>query len=683
MKKLLITIVVLFVLAAGGLYAIAKLAPMDRIKQEAVTAVKTQTGRDLSFEDAKLSFWPQIGLTLQNATFSNATWSKEKNMVSLKNLDIRLAVMPLLEKRVEVSKVVLVEPVIYLEKAADGKVNWEMTAAKKETAETPEKKQANTDTGMALAFNGLEITKGSVTYNDLQQGKIEKIEDLNLTLDFQNMDQPAKINAKAAYRGKPVTIDMSVDKPADIANGKSSAASIDVASDVINATINGIVMTSGTYLKNGSIEARISSLPDLLAWVTGQTAEKAPFKKISFSAKANATDKALTLNDAVLSLDDILAKGHVNLGYGSAKPSLKADLSLDKIDLDRFVGGADAAASANAAPKGDQGWDTTPIDLSGLNAVDADVTLNTKGFSVKGVEVGPSVLKADLKGGQLKASSTPASLFGGTFNATVGASAPASSYSFSFDMKGVQAKPVLSKFAGFEKLSGAVDADIDVTSSGKSQKAIVEALNGKGAVTFRNGELEGIDLVNIAKMVQQRLSNMNVGSGKTEFVSLGGTFTIAKGIVTNNDFAMKGPLVQASGSGTVNLPQKSLKYRVTPVLTASSAVDNAKGLKVPVDIFGPFSAIKIVPDFASMVKNVLENPEDAKAALKGVKEQGKALETNFKDIKKDLKQDPAKAISNILGGGLLGGKAATTAPAAEVPAATTAAPVAAEPATTP
>ena len=110
MKKFLISIVVLFVLIAGGLFAVAALAPMDKIKAEAVRAVKSATGRDLAFSDAKISIWPQIGLTLQDATFSNAEWSDEKSMASLKGLDIRLAVMPLLQKKVEVSKVVLVEP---------------------------------------------------------------------------------------------------------------------------------------------------------------------------------------------------------------------------------------------------------------------------------------------------------------------------------------------------------------------------------------------------------------------------------------------------------------------------------------------------------------------------------------------------------------------------------------------
>jgi len=176
-------------------------------------------------------------------------------------------------------------------------------------------------------------------------------------------------------------------------------------------------------------------------------------------------------------------------------------------------------------------------------------------------------------------------------------------------------------------------------------------------VTFKNGALTGIDFVNIAQMIQRGLQDAGVGEGKTEFVDLGGTFTIASGIVTNNDFRMRGPLVQAGGSGTVDLPRKYLKYRVTPVLTASSGAENASGVGVPVDITGPFSNIRVRPDFKTVIQNAVSNPE-------AIKEQGKALEQNLKNLKGDLKKDPGAAIQNLLGGGgLFGGQQPAPAPA--------------------
>ncbi|HCS23973.1 MAG TPA: hypothetical protein DIW20_09510, partial [Rhodospirillaceae bacterium] len=462
--------------------------------------------------------------------------------------------------------------------------------------------------------------------------------------------------------GKRVQLVMSVEKPKALMDGQRSKGTLVINTDVAKADIAGDFATSGTYLNADRMTADVASLSGLVAWLTKKPAEKLPFEKISFSSKADISNQALSLHGAVLTLDEVEAKGALRVGYAAARPAVYARLEVNKIDLDRFMGGDAAASSgASAASAGGQtDWDATPIDFSGLRAVDADVQLKTQGFSVRGVEVGASTLRAELENGALKASSSEASLFGGLFSADMLLAVPASGaahQTFNFKMKDVQAQPVLEKFADFKKLSGAADANVSVTSKGVSQKEIISNLNGNGNVTFKNGALTGIDFVNIAQMIQRGLQDAGVGEGKTEFVDLGGTFTIASGIVTNNDFRMRGPLVQAGGSGTVDLPRKYLKYRVTPVLTASSGAENASGVGVPVDITGPFSNIRVRPDFKTVIQNAVSNPE-------AIKEQGKALEQNLKNLKGDLKKDPGAAIQNLLGGGgLFGGQQPAPAPA--------------------
>jgi AsmA protein len=279
---------------------------------------------------------------------------------------------------------------------------------------------------------------------------------------------------------------------------------------------------------------------------------------------------------------------------------------------------------------------------------------------LKVIDVGASDLSVNVNNGVLKASASQAALLGGSFKSTLMAntSTDVPTFGFSFNMKDVESKPVLAAFADFKNLSGKVDADIDVTARGKSQKEMIESLDGKGAATFKNGAFEGIDLVNIAKLLQQNLGDMGVGEGKTEFIDLGGTFTIAKGIATNKDLKMRGPLVQASGSGDIDLPKKFLRYRVIPVLTASSAVEGAKGISVPVDIKGPFSAIKVKPDYKSVIVNTLKDPSAVKDTIKNAQEQ-----------LKNIKNDPGAALEGLLGGrGLFGSKPKQpeTAPEPEV-----------------
>lgn len=667
-KKLAILFIVLAVIIGGGMYALMTFAPMDYLQEKAKFVVKEKTGRDLAFADARISVWPHVGLTLKDVTFSSADWATEKNMVRLGEMDVHVALRPLFEKRIEVIRFVMNQPEINLEVSPDGKKNWEFPAmAKEDKADKSSSESGAADAALAgFKLNEFVISKGKVTLNDRQQKKITSADTVNITVSFPDIESAFQLDGSLNYLGKRIQLVMGVDKPKALMAGEPTPGSLIVKSDVLDATVAGTFATAGTMLDNGKIEAQVKSLSGLVGWLTQAQAGDLPFEKISFVSGAQFTTDKLTLKGAGLVLDEIEAKGDVSLSVAGVRPQLVARLSLNKIDLDRFMGGgADAAKDASAAPaksepQGD--WDATPIDFSGLKAVDADVVLQTQGFSVKGVDVGASTLTAVLKNGDLKASSSDASLFGGRFSSDVSlaTSSGTPKQSFNFKMSDVQAQPVLVKFADFGNLTGAADANVSVTSSGNSQKAIISALAGNGAVTFKNGALTGIDFVNIATMIQRGLQDAAIGGGKTEFVDLGGTFKIAAGIVSNDDFRMRGPLVQASGTGTIDLPRKYLKYRVTPVLTASSGVDNAKGVRVPVDIVGPFSNVRVKPDFKAVIQDTLKDPEALKA-------QGKALEQNFKDIKKDIKKDPGAAIQNLLGGGvggLLGGskKPAETAP---------------------
>lgn len=670
MKKLLISVGVIVVLLFAGMFAIAHLAPIDKIKAEVIAAVKKQTGRDLAFTDAKVMFWPAIGVQLKDVTFSNAAWSGEKTMASLGSMDVRLAVVPLLHKEVEVKKFVLSQPVIHLEKGADGRANWTFDGA----ADEAKKDSAPTSAGggdMAFRFSEFQIEKGTVTYDDRQSGQSVKLDNIDITLNLPDFDSAAKLQGAADYLGQRVKVNLDLEKPKAFSEGKPSAGSLTLDTALAKASLAGTLATSGAMLQNGKISADIASLSKLNAWLNKTAAKPMPFEKVSFNSAAAVANDTLTLKGAALKLDDIDANGDMSVNYGGAKPSVNGTLSVGKIALDRFTGGATGDA-APAKGNGNEGWSAEKIDFSGLKSLNADLTLKTGGFSLKGADVGPSVLNVSLKEGNLHFTSSDAALFGGKFSSDLSVnSAPATpTMAFRFKMDGVDAEPVLTTFAGFDKLSGKVDANVDVTAAGQFQKAIVNALQGSGAATFRNGALKGIDLANIAKSIQGGLTNMNIGGGKTDFVELGGTFKITNGVAHNDDLKMRGPLLQCTGAGDINLPAKSLNYRVVPVLTASSGVDNAKGLTIPVIISGPFSGISVRPDMKGMIENFAGNKEAVKETLQNAKENLKDMKTNLKDLKKD-------PIGGLLGGGLFGKKTATEAAAPETSGAIAPAPAAA------
>lgn len=686
-KRLVIVVAVLGVLAGGSLYALSKFAPLDYIQEKARVVVKEQTGRDLTIGGTKVVFWPHIGVTLQDVSLSNAEGAVDKNMITLGELDVHVALRPLFDKRVEVVRFVLNQPEINLEVNAKGQANWEFPQTGKKSTPAADKKDgsgAQNDMLASFSLNEFEIRKGRVIYNDRQKQTKAQVDDVNMTVSFPDINSAFQLDGSLTYLGKRVQVVMGVESPKDFIDGKPSSGNLVLGTDLVKANIEGKFATKGKLIRNAKMTADVPSLAALVAWLTEKPVEKLPFERVVFTALAEIDAQNIGLSDASLRMDEVESRGVASLRLSGVRPYVYARLTLNKINLDRFLTGASdkntAAASKATVPDGD--WDATPIDFSGLRAVDADVNLRTDGFSLNGVEVGKSDLRAQLKDGKLDFSSSEAALFGGLFSSNVTLVSVASGgaeQKVKFTMKNVQAQPVLEKFADFKKLTGAADATINVSSRGISQKEIVSNLAGDGNVTFKNGAITGIDFVNIAQMIQRGLQDAGVGEGKTEFVDLGGTFKIASGIVSNNDFRMRGPMVQAGGMGTVDLPRKYLKYRVTPVLTASSGADNAKGVAIPVDIVGPFSNVRIKPDLKSMIGNVMSDP----AALK---EQGKALEQNLKGIKSDLKKDPGAAIQNLLGGGgagLFGTQKAPAEAAPAAPAAPAAAPVEAAPVQSP
>ena len=633
-------------------------------------AVKEKTGRDIAFSNIRViplvTPTPVLMVRLSDVTFSNAPWASEKTMAQLGSLDLRVALKPLLDKQIEIVKLSLENPVIRLEVSADGKKNWEFAPAKKEGAapaaapESPSSPDYAKD--LTFKFSQVEIIKGSVSYADKQGGANVALDKLDLNITYPDLAAGVQMDGWAEYMGKRVSLYLSLDKPMELAKGGSSKGKLTLKSDgIISTAAEGKLATSGTML-DGKLDVDIASLPKFAAWFSGGKEQAMPFTHVKFSSAAAFSAEALKLDNAKLALDEVQADGDVTLGLSGPKPDFKARAKLNKLDLDRFTGGEDAKKGDGApAPKGPQSdWDSSPIDFSGLKSVNADLVLVTGGFSLRGADVGPSTLTVLLKDGNLRFRSSEASLFNGRFlsDVSLNASQKTPGMTFKFGMSDVEAKPLLTTFADFKNLSGKMDATVDVSSSGNNQKSLVGNLGGNGNFNFKNGSLQGIDFVNIMSSIQKRLGEMGVGEGKTDFVDLGGTFTVANGVARNEDLKMRGPLVQTTGAGTVDLPKKYINYRAMPVLTASSAVEGAKGITVPVDIKGPFNNIKVKPDYAGAITKILENPEDVKAAVKNVRE-------NSKDIIKDFKKDPNGALNNLLGGGLFGKKKA--APAEDAP----------------
>jgi len=339
----------------------------------------------------------------------------------------------------------------------------------------------------------------------------------------------------------------------------------------------------------------------------------------------------MRLSGAVVMINGVngtLGEGAFN-GWASvdtaSKPLVKLDLDFQRLAIP-LAKSPDGAAG--------QPWSDAPIDVSGLNYVDAQARISANEAVIGDARLAPLAIDAKLAGGILKAGTANLGAYGGQVSGEVilDATSGAPSFAMHSDLVGVRALPLLQGLAEFDRIDGKLQAKLALRSAGTSQRALMANMQGTAFVNFQDGAIRGI---NVAQMIRSLTSGTLTGwqdnrqdnqsasqEQSTDLSQLSASFRIDKGQAVTTDLNLIGPLVRVTGAGTIALDTKMMGFRVEPKLVMTTEgqgrTSEPVGFGIPVMITGPWSQPKIYPDMAG----VLDNPEAAYAKLR---EMGKGL----------------------------------------------------------
>lgn len=174
MKVLSLILKIAAGLVAVIIIAIAVIAvtvdPND-YRDEITEVVKKETGRDLKIEAMSLSFFPHLGLILENTSLSNATGFSDQAFLKVDKVQVGAAIWPLLSQQLEIDTLTLHGLNLNLEKNAAGISNWDDLIKKEDGVKVEEKAEDSAnplDKLAALNFGGIDIKNGQVHWNDQQ-----------------------------------------------------------------------------------------------------------------------------------------------------------------------------------------------------------------------------------------------------------------------------------------------------------------------------------------------------------------------------------------------------------------------------------------------------------------------------------------------------------------------------------
>ncbi|TEW52486.1 AsmA family protein [Psychromonas algicola] len=294
-------------------------------------------------------------------------------------------------------------------------------------------------------------------------------------------------------------------------------------------------------------------------------------------------------------------------------------------------------------------------DLSILKQLDIRGDFSLDGLLYEDIKVGKITNKLIVKDGQASIKPLTINLYDGSLylDAWVNEANGKNKYQATIKIKDLTLLPLLKDAAKLEILSGKANFDLVANGQGLTATKIQQGVNAKGSFKILDGEVYGINLSEKVRVFKAKLKGQTLPEDKrvkkTDFASLSGDFTVAKGIVNNQKLLMLSPVIRLDGTGTANTIKQTLDYKlgITPLskTTEETSYADLGGISIPLLISGPFADPSIKLDTESALKSELEAKKQAlkdKAAAELKRQQEKLKEKSADEIKDKLKDQLKK-----------------------------------------
>ena len=669
MKKLLLIVAAIVVLLVAIVLIAPFLIPVDTYKQQIAKQVESATGRQFSVQgDLSLSILPRTQLTANQVRFANASWAEDDQMAQFERMQVRVNPFSLLSGQLEVESFVLQQPVINLAKNAEGQGNWQFAgmAGDPPAGDTGDGPGSGAGSGAGtgplqdVSLNDVRLVDGTVTYRDAQTGQTTEITGVNMTVNLTSLDAPMTADGALTWNGETVELDLEVTTPRQLMAGAQADIAAQVSANPVNLSFDGDIVNAAPRRVQGEVDLDVPSIKRLAAWAGGTQLDtpEGTLETFKLAGTVDAKGQTYGFSAREIVFDEITGEGQFAADLTGSKPRLSGKLDLAEMNLTPYLpaptqdaqgGGADGSGGGDGGDGGGPAqWNDDPIDLSALHTVNVDFDLSVAGIQARDVTVGRTAMQMQLQDGRLQADLSELNLYDGAGKGRVVVNARQDTPSIAkvFQLTGLNAKPFLTDVAGFERLEGTGAIQLDVQASGKSQKALVENLDGTGAINFQDGAITGINLAQMVRNVKSAFQNPG-GTQKTDFAELSGSFDITDGVLKNDDLLLLNPLLRVRGDGQADIGARTVNYRLTPKAVATTKGQGGQvqeeGIAVPVIIEGPWHDVSYRPDLKSVIEDAVKNPEKVKQTFEKVKEgvEGGA--------------DPRKVLEGLTGGGSGGG----------------------------
>ena len=198
-KKTISIIVLLIVVLIAAISTFLIFYDFNQLKPTISKLVKEATGRELAIEgDIYLRFGLPPIIAVTDVSFQNAPWGSQPQLAQIKQIEIQIALLPLIRGNFVFTRVTLVEPEFILELDPSGTTNITF-----ETDKTEKKKETALPN---LIFSDVQISKGRFSYRDAGSELSLVVQVDRLDMVIPGFDKPMQLHFEGVFDELPWTL---------------------------------------------------------------------------------------------------------------------------------------------------------------------------------------------------------------------------------------------------------------------------------------------------------------------------------------------------------------------------------------------------------------------------------------------------------------------------------------------
>lgn len=567
--------------------------------------VTASTGRQFRIGgDLGVDLGLQTKIWMHDVSFANAAWSPRPQMVTLKRIEARIAVMPLLHGQIDMSFVDVDAPHIVIESNDKGVGNWAL------------------DTGKSSSEKPIQLPL--VREIRVRKGQLRVIEPMyhtDLLLNVRsakrgdNVRAPLVATGKGKYRDAQFTLDARVDSPLGLGDSDRPyhidlKASAGETSAHVSGALVGQLQFEDFKVKT---DAAGASLGDLYKLIGIALPETPPY---SLSGELNRQGDVWSYRGFKGKIGDSDMHGDVAIrlvGKNNPRMKLTGDVVSDRLDFDdlgSLIGAPPAtddgetasaqqqkqAAAADANPRV---LPTEPFKLDKLRLMDADLRLRATKINAPKLPLEQMNVHLKLDNGMLRLNPLNFNAAGGAIATHIELNARQDTIrtTLTGEVEHLQLPLLLPKFQMTKKGAGDISGAFALTTTGNSVADMFGAANGnvglimgKGHISNLLVELAGLDVAESIKYLIDKDREIPLRCAYT-------AFDIKDGVMKTTGMAFDTTDTAIFGDGSIDMKQEKIDLRLIPMPKDRSPLT----VRVPLKIGGTLKDPSFHPEAAPLL----------------------------------------------------------------------------------